>query len=450
MVRAATAPLGTQADVSSQQPLQSAEVGVAHVANHQPPQLEQVEATKQPAQTEDPGEAYAASQPLEPGEAEETEVEVCRIVRHICPDCEKAFATLEEAKAHWLEAHRPQEEQPEPQQSSAPAGPDEEGVQGSGVTADTGLARAQLIEADENGRPVIVRHSDPETGAERTIVMNEDGTMRMFGAETVASMTTRDESDIAEWIAVMTDRHLRGLVNEVRERLVESSHRLHDRRAELERLSKQLNFRYFGLSEGAKEKDLDNAYRRLARSMHPDKNGGTEEAKQRFQAMRGRYEELRSQLAAPPAAPERPEPARRPQEGGEGAESQDCSKEADSSDSASNQEALAKDAEEKQSGEECPEELTEEELERQRQDKEPEAQLRREANDEDNDAQPEAAAAGSRQGTTAGSHSSQASSRAGLEESAWKMLRQLKMVNQNLKIVESDFTRVQVDNSNAE
>merc|ERR1719235_1715850 len=54
-----------------------------------------------------------------------------------------------------------------------------------------------------------------------------------------------------------------------------------------------LNYMYFGLSCDATEKDLDNAYRKLAKQMHPDKNGGTEEAKKKFQNMKERYEALK-------------------------------------------------------------------------------------------------------------------------------------------------------------
>merc|ERR1712032_985055 len=41
------------------------------------------------------------------------------------------------------------------------------------------------------------------------------------------------------------------------------------------------------------EKDLDNAYRKLAKQMHPDKNGSTESAKKQFQQMKDRYEAIK-------------------------------------------------------------------------------------------------------------------------------------------------------------
>ena len=47
----------------------------------------------------------------------------------------------------------------------------------------------------------------------------------------------------------------------------------------------------FNLATDCTEKELESAYRRLAKAMHPDKNGGTEEAKEQFQVMRASYEE---------------------------------------------------------------------------------------------------------------------------------------------------------------
>merc|ERR1719440_101125 len=100
----------------------------------------------------------------------------------------------------------------------------------------------------------------------------------------------------------MSDRLLRGVVNEMSERFFELQDRVVQRQKDLEEQSRNLSLAFFELPEGCKEKDLDNAYRRLARSMHPDKNGGTDEAKQRFQAMKTRYEDLKLQLAATPSS----------------------------------------------------------------------------------------------------------------------------------------------------
>merc|ERR1712194_643180 len=56
----------------------------------------------------------------------------------------------------------------------------------------------------------------------------------------------------------------------------------HQKLAELDTMGEKLNYQYFGLEADASERDIDNAYRKLARKMHPDKNGGTEEAKKKI------------------------------------------------------------------------------------------------------------------------------------------------------------------------
>jgi len=389
--------------------------------------------------------------------------EVSRRV-HVCPDCGEAFPTLEEARAHWLQTHRPaqldpspcvpsgtegEEERPEEADREEEAEREEETERAaSSALPQVALSRAQLIEADQEGRPVVVRHVDEGTGAARTVVMNEDGSMRMFGADTVSSMTARDEGDLTEWMAEMTDRHLRGLVHEVRERLVESSQLLHSRRAEVERLSRRLNFQFFALPEGAREKDLDNAYRRLARSMHPDKNGGTETAKENFQKMKGRYEELKAQLntASEPAPAQPPQPAAPSQDKNDADKNEETAgdettceepkgeaKPSKTADTPVGQEDEAEADREPHGEEQGPSGQTEQENSTPR---------RKEAYDEDGEAsQPEATSDRSSAPTRA--HDSQPDSREKLEASAWKMLRQIKMINQNLKIVESDYRRVQ-------
>ena len=50
---------------------------------------------------------------------------------------------------------------------------------------------------------------------------------------------------------------------------------------------------FFGLSEQATVKDLERAYRLLARRLHPDKVGGSAEATKAFQYFQDRYERLR-------------------------------------------------------------------------------------------------------------------------------------------------------------
>jgi len=146
-----------------------------------------------------------------------------------------------------------------------------------------------------------VRWVDPETGAGRTVVTNEDGSKRSFGESTITSLLSASAEEAAKWASALTkdltSQQLRGLLHELGQRLLQSSQHYTTRLDELKRFKEQLDYKYFGLNGSATEKDLDVAYRRLAKRMHPDKNGGTEEAKVRFQKMKERYEGLKTKLA---------------------------------------------------------------------------------------------------------------------------------------------------------
>merc|ERR1711939_1166243 len=111
----------------------------------------------------------------------------------------------------------------------------------------------------------------------------------IFGEDDVLELARKAGKDAQESIVGFTDHQLRGLVHEVGQRLLVNSQLYHRRLEELKKLGDNLNYRYFGLEPGASEKDLDNAYRKMAKRMHPDKNGGTDEAKRRFQDMKERY-----------------------------------------------------------------------------------------------------------------------------------------------------------------
>jgi len=151
----------------------------------------------------------------------------------------------------------------------------------------------ECIAYDGKGRPTIVRNVDPDTGAARTFVRNEDGDHSVFGENTVASLTQATEEKAYEWAAALSQLQVRGLTHELGQRLLSQSRLYHSRLKELEKIGDVLNFQYFGLSPDATDKDIDNAYRQKARQMHPDKNGGTDEAKQRFQGMKERYEAIK-------------------------------------------------------------------------------------------------------------------------------------------------------------
>merc|ERR1712194_200497 len=177
---------------------------------------------------------------------------------------------------------------------------------------------SEVVAYDNKGRPTIVRQVDEETGTGRTVVRNEDGTKSVFGESTVQSLSSSNEEKAEKWTTALTTLQLRGLVHEVGQRLLEGSRVYHQKLAELDTMGEKLNYQYFGLEADASERDIDNAYRKLARQMHPDKNGGTEEAKKKFQDMKERYEALKKKIseAAGDAADEKKDEVKEEKEKG--------------------------------------------------------------------------------------------------------------------------------------
>src|SRR3954471_21853400 len=60
-------------------------------------------------------------------------------------------------------------------------------------------------------------------------------------------------------------------------------------------------YRVLGVSAGASSEELHDAYRRLVKLHHPDRNGGTDESARRFAEIQEAYEETRARpRPAPP------------------------------------------------------------------------------------------------------------------------------------------------------
>jgi hypothetical protein len=152
------------------------------------------------------------------------------------------------------------------------------------------------VESNADGRPVIARQLDEAMGKERTIVENEDGSRKVFGETTIASMLTAEQAKTFEFASSLTERQLRGFIHEIQMRLRDSTQLYSESAEEYADLLLRLDFKSFGLEPSASRKELDAAYRKLAKKMHPDKNGGTEEANERFQNMKVRYERLKEHL----------------------------------------------------------------------------------------------------------------------------------------------------------
>jgi len=166
----------------------------------------------------------------------------------------------------------------------------------NGVVPTAAPLKGEPVAYSEFGFPTIVRQVDDGTGQARTIVQNEDGSHKVFGANTVSSLTGSSVEDAKRWLNALRDREMHGLVHELGKRLVGASQQYQHQREQLEQLAHRGHYEYFGLQQGASEKELQAAYRRMAKRMHPDKNGGTEDAKRKFQHMKERYESLKERF----------------------------------------------------------------------------------------------------------------------------------------------------------
>jgi len=254
----------------------------ADVATMDEPGTEQAEAPSFPAASEEKPrpEEKSALPEVQAGSSSTSTSASSREARDVdptqvkfrCPVCGEVVSSIDEALTHC-------------------------GINAVNEGADGGLPAGECIACDEHGRPSIVRSVDAETRKGRTVVRNEDGSQRIFDDEAIVSLTGLNAEELTSFVESLTSHQLRGLVHEVGQRLLENSQLYHSRLAELERLGENLNFEFFGLASTASEKDLDNAYRKMAKKMHPDKNGGTDSAKRRFQDMKERYEALKKRLS---------------------------------------------------------------------------------------------------------------------------------------------------------
>lgn len=169
-----------------------------------------------------------------------------------CPYCGELLPTLNEAATHCAQ---------------------NDGT-GGGTSASVEPV-SELVALGEDGQPLITRQLDPTTGRAHTIVQNEDGTCAAFGANTIDSMVASAEGDTEVWMSELPQHHMHALAHEMGRRLVEASKIFQAQKSVLDERTSGDDYKYFGLDEYASDKDVEAAYRRLARQMHPDKNGGT-------------------------------------------------------------------------------------------------------------------------------------------------------------------------------
>lgn len=163
----------------------------------------------------------------------------------------------------------------------------------TGLGGPAAAAALEAVALDSNGAVVIQRQVYAEPQQAYTVIWNEDGSHCAFGQQTISSLLTNNVATTSAWLGLLTHRQLHGLVHEAGQRLAEWHQNYQSKRHSIEQAEVLESYAFFGLvPEAASDKDLEAAYRRLARQLHPDKNGGTEEAKERFQAMQARYEML--------------------------------------------------------------------------------------------------------------------------------------------------------------
>lgn len=138
--------------------------------------------------------------------------------------------------------------------------------------------------AESEGK--ILRLTDPVSGKGHTRVEKDDGKTYVFDDEETAKYIKLEEGGKKEYMSNLCMLGMRGLVTELGQRLMDESQLFRQRRQERELLVQNSAFLFFGLDDGASKKDVQDAYKKKARQLHPDKNGGTDEANTKFQRMK--------------------------------------------------------------------------------------------------------------------------------------------------------------------
>jgi len=153
---------------------------------------------------------------------------------------------------------------------------------------------------DNAGQPAegkIVRQTDPATGSGKTVVVKPDGEEVVFDEEVVTSFVQMPEKTRVDYRQNLCMLGLRGLCTEMGQRLVEETRLFNERKQDRNVVVKKKAFAFFGFDENAQKKEIQDAYKVQARLLHPDKNGGTEDAKAKFQRMKALYEILKAHYA---------------------------------------------------------------------------------------------------------------------------------------------------------
>merc|ERR1719491_1445554 len=115
----------------------------------------------------------------------------------------------------------------------------------------------------------------------REIVRDKDGHVIAFGCDSIY-----DEIVMKRWVASLNSWHLKGFEQELVIRVSDIYKEYSSRKEQFEDFMENADYIFFGLDKDATFEDLQKAFRRLAKLMHPDKNGGSDVAKARFQDLK--------------------------------------------------------------------------------------------------------------------------------------------------------------------
>jgi len=157
---------------------------------------------------------------------------------------------------------------------------------------------------DDETRGQICRRTDPSTGKSETVVQKDDGRQYIFDDDTSIRFVKMEKNEREDFTKDMCLLGLRGLVTEMGQRLVDESKLFQRKKKEWKELSTEIAFGFFGLTPSATSKEVNDAYKVQARLLHPDKNGGTDEAKAKFQRMKVLHEILRESFESITTPPE--------------------------------------------------------------------------------------------------------------------------------------------------
>eukprot|EP00397_Hematodinium_sp_SG-2012_P012623 GEMP01012799.1.p1 GENE.GEMP01012799.1~~GEMP01012799.1.p1 ORF type:complete len:676 (+),score=136.93 GEMP01012799.1:420-2447(+) len=152
------------------------------------------------------------------------------------------------------------------------------------------------VSTAENPGGSIVRQTNPGAGISRTVVKDKGGQEVAIFDDQIIHFLMQDEDggkDSKDYIKGLNLLCFRGLLTELGHKLIKDSKAYHAKKKEENALVLRRAFAFFELDDNSTKKDAHDAYRRAARSMHPDKNKGCEKAKNKFQQMKEMYEAVK-------------------------------------------------------------------------------------------------------------------------------------------------------------